>query len=44
MDNQNKPEKPAIDKRALVRIKELERAVEKIKTDIEIIQKVLTRR
>ena len=44
MDNQNKPEKPTVDKHLLVRVKELERTVEKLKTDIVIIQKVLTRR
>lgn len=44
MDNQNKPEKTTADKHLLVRVKELERTVEKLKTDIAIIQKVLTRR
>lgn len=44
MDNQNKPEKTTVDKHLLVRVKELERTVEKLKTDIVIIQKVLTRR
>lgn len=44
MDNQNKSEKPTVDKHLLVRVKELERTVEKLKTDIVIIQNVLTRR